>query len=177
MHKINMLKSILRLPSAPAAIFLTGIFLLSHAVVNRAGTSNIFMSTIVSSNCKFSGGNTSMNFGSYDPTDANVSSPLNSATTFTLRCSQGSSATITLNDGLYSQGNMRRLRSGVSDYLNYNLFRDAAHNTLWNMANPVFYVANNNHPQTFTVYGQVPSGQTNVGVGSYSDTVTITVTF
>lgn len=177
MYKINALKGVLRLPSAPAALFLTGIFLLSHAVVNRAGTSNIYTSAIVSSNCKFTGGNTSMNFGSYDPTDANVSTPLNSTTTFTLQCSQGSSATITLNDGLYPQGNFRRLRNGVNDFLNYNLFSDAGHNSVWNLANPTVYVANTNLPQTFTIYGQIPAGQTNVGVGSYSDTVTITVTF
>lgn len=177
MYKINMLNGVWRLPQAPAVLFLAGIFLLSHAVVNRAGTSNIFMSTVISANCKFTGGNTSMNFGSYDPTDANISSPLNSASAFTLRCSQGSTATISLNDGLYPLGNFRRLRSGVNDYLNYNLFKDAGRNSIWNTSNTVDYVANNNNPQTFTVYGQIPAGQTNVGVGSYSDTVTISVTF
>jgi spore coat protein U-like protein len=177
MYKINRLNGIWRLPAAPAALFVVTIFLLSHTVINLAATSAISMSAIITANCKFTGGNTSMNFGSYDPTDANISSPLNSATTFTLRCSQGSSATISINEGLYPLGNFRRLRSGVNDFLNYNLFQDAGRNALWNTANTVSYQAGNNNAQTFTIYGQVPAGQVNVGVGSYSDTVTISVTF
>lgn len=142
-----------------------------------AALSSISMSTNVLSYCMFASGDQTMSFGDYDPTRNVVAAPLRSASTFTLRCSKGSSATILLSSGLNANGGLRRMRTGVGSYLNYELFRDPSRNTVWNESNAVHYVASSSIPQTFTIYGQVPSGQDNVSIGSYSDTITITVMF
>ncbi|HTM63533.1 MAG TPA: spore coat U domain-containing protein [Gammaproteobacteria bacterium] len=154
-----------------------GILLYAFTIKSLADVSNISMSAIVVPNCQFSGGNSTMSFGSYDPTDSNVSSPLNSSASFILRCSQGSAAVISLSDGLNAVNGTRRLTSGIDNYLNYNLYKDSGRSIQWNMTNTMQYTANSSKAQTFTIYGQIPAGQVNIGVGSYSDTVTINVTF
>lgn len=157
--------------------FVLSLLLAFTPVTAFAALSAISMQTSVLSNCMFAGGDQTMSFGDYDPTRNVVAAPLRSASTFTLRCSKGSSATILLSSGLNASGSARRMRTGSGSYLNYDLFRDAARNSVWNDSNAVQYVSSSSVPQTFTIYGQVPSGQDNVAIGSYSDTITITVMF
>lgn len=168
------------LRSQISSIFLLrfcSVILMLHPAAAFASISSIFMSTEVLPYCMFSGGDQTMNFGDYDPTRNVVAAPLKSAATFTLRCSKGSSASIVLSNGLYASGGLRRMRTGSDSYLDYNLFKDAGRNNVWNDANAIQYVASSSVPQTFTIYGQVPSGQDNVAIGSYTDTITITVMF
>lgn len=164
-----------------AKVYVCGIsaFLLLATVTATvyASLSSIALSTNVLPYCTFSGGDQMMNFGDYDPTRNVVAAPLKSAASFTLRCSKGSAATILLSNGLFASGGVRRMRTGVDSYLGYNLFRDPSRNSVWDESNPVQYVAGSSAPQTFTIYGQVPAGQDNVSIGSYSDTITITVMF
>ena len=142
-----------------------------------ASSSAISLGANVLSNCMFASGDHAMSFGEYDPTRNVVATPLTSATTFTLRCSKGSAASISLSGGLYAEGGKRRMRSGLDSYLKYNLFKDPSRQSIWNDANKVNYAASSSAPQTFTVYGAVEAGQNNVAIGSYSDTITINVFF
>jgi spore coat protein U-like protein len=73
------------------------------------------------------------------------------------------------------------MRSPAStDRLNYNLFVNAGRSTVWGDGAPgtsTVFLKNvkKNHPAVATIYGRVPPGQ-NVSVGSYSDSLTVTIT-
>jgi len=74
---------------------------------------------------------------------------------------------------------IRTLQSGVNR-LNYNLYPTAANSQVWGDGTGTTYKYSINpvdkQVDTLTVYGTIPPGQ-DVGVGSYSDTITITMNF
>jgi spore coat protein U-like protein len=62
--------------------------------------------------------------------------------------------------------------------LNYGLFSDAAWTTNWGNTSGTNWVTGtgNGAAQPLTVYGQIPAAQY-VTPGSYSDTITVSVTY
>jgi spore coat protein U-like protein len=63
-----------------------------------------------------------------------------------------------------------------TDTLNYELYSDAPRSSIWGstLATGESYTSTSNAETTYDIYGRVPALQ-DVGAGSYSDTVTITV--
>lgn len=135
-------------------------------------------------------------FGTYDPLAV---THVDATGSVSVRCvwtgSGGSgrqrvSPVISLNAGL-PPGTLqqRRLRTVAGDLLNYNLFRNAARTQIWGDGSSGTYTAPtvpatlvlppSGHSRTGsrTVYGRMPAGQTHAAPGSYSDTITVTVTF
>lgn len=150
---------------------------LSKAIAGSTSKS-ITVTATVPANCNFAGGAVTLAFGSYDPTGANASSgsDLDQATTFDLRCTKGTSATIAINNGLNASGTTRQMsNSGV--FLTYELYNDTSRTTIWNDTNTVTYNALSASPATFSIYGRVPKGQDAVSTGNYSDTVVVSATF
>jgi spore coat protein U-like protein len=83
-----------------------------------------------------------------------------------------------MNVGANAQGSTRRMVNG-SDYLTYELYQDSGRSTVWGSAGPALLslsAASSNAAQTVTVYGRVPQSQ-DAAVGSFADTVVMTVTF
>lgn len=148
-----------------------------QAFAGQAVTASLNAMAQVQGNCNVVGGNVTLAFGNYDPVGVNASSSLDSATTFSLRCTRGVSATIDMNNGLNANGGFRRMNNQLNGYMNYQLYTDAARAAIWGDGHVVQYAANSNAPTAFTVYGRVPAGQGDVTAGAYSDTVVITVTF
>ncbi|MFN2446741.1 MAG: spore coat U domain-containing protein [Vicinamibacterales bacterium] len=156
------------------------IVLLVLATARQAGaataTANLSVTASVIQACVVTGG--TLAFGSYDPTaGANV----DQTGTFQVACTKGSTGvTIGLGLGANASGAQRRMTNGT-DFLNYELYKEAARTNIWGNAGTalVSYAPVTTSGQTtFTAFGRVPSGQTNVGVGAtYTDTVVITVTF
>lgn len=121
-----------------------------------------------------------MAFGTYDQTaatakDANI--------TMTINCSGVASlftADIALSTGGSGSATARRLTSG-SNLLYYNIYSDSNHSIVWGDGTggaPIVQVPIGGllgATATATAYGRIPALQ-NVAVGSYTDTVTITVT-
>ena len=64
--------------------------------------------------------------------------------------------------------------------MDYNLFTDAAHLTIWGDGTPgtilVAGIAPNNTNVIHTVYGRIPGNQ-NLFAGAYTDTITVTITY
>ncbi|MEO5845656.1 MAG: spore coat U domain-containing protein [Caldimonas sp.] len=119
-------------------------------------------------------------FGAVDPLGANV----DQTTSVTVRCTKNTTYTVGLSAGATAGATIaQRLMANGADTMNYNLFTDPARTTIWgNSAAAPTWVAGTGtgmgNPQVLTVYGRVPSGQTNLAVGSYADTaVTVTVTY
>lgn len=94
------------------------------------------------------------------------------------RCSNTTPYQLGLNNGLYAIGSTRRMRSGLSDHVSYELYRDSARSQRWGDTLNIDTVSGtgNGLDQPATVYGRVPS-QTTPPAGIYTDTVTVTITY
>jgi spore coat protein U domain-containing protein, fimbrial subunit CupE1/2/3/6 len=124
---------------------------------------------------------TGLDFGAYD-----VFSPFPRDTTgsVTVECDRNPPTDVTIaidrshGSGGFDPRQMRRAAGG--DRLSYNLYTTASMSTVWgdgsSGTSTVFLrKVNRNHPVTTTIYGRMPARQ-NVSVGSYSDTLTVTIT-
>jgi spore coat protein U-like protein len=135
--------------------------------------------------CSCSVSTSSLAFGSYNPlAGSNVDS------TATVRVSCGGVAgllvpyQIALSTGAGSFTSRRMVAGSAS--LAYNLYSDVGHSSVWGDGSGGSVVVNGSFlldalgtapAQTQTVYGRIPSGQRSAQPGSYSDTITITLTY
>ena len=123
-------------------------------------------------------------FGAYDPAGANNTAALDGAGSVEVRCTRGSNAAITLDQGLHAASGsvcatpLRQMSDGATDRLRYDLYSDSSRATAWgcDATNDVEKSFTSLAPVTFTTYGRIPAGQ-DVLAGSYTDTVTVAVTF
>jgi spore coat protein U-like protein len=98
--------------------------------------------------------------------------------------------TITLSTGLAGSYTQRQMANGTHR-LSYNLYSGVARRTVWGdgtagtVAVPAYAAGsvsvNGNQTRAFdnpglTIYGRIPAGQ-DVAIGSYSDTITLTLSF
>jgi spore coat protein U-like protein len=144
-------------------------------------TANLSVGATVSANCTIS--TSALSFGAYDPVSANHSTALVGTGGVTINCTSGSTATVTLDQGQNPASGstnaapLRQMNDGASDNLAYALYQDSSRTTVWgNTAGTGSGQTGNGTAQGLTVYGAVAPGQ-NVPAGTYSDTVTATVTF
>lgn len=127
---------------------------------------------------------TGVAYGVYDP---NSSSPTNATGNVHVSCtvllaSVLSQINIRLSTG--SSGTFaNRKMSGGADQLNYNLYKDASHTTVWGDGTGGTGIFTDNlliavlgTSVDHTIYGSIPPGQY-VAAGSYADTITVTVEF
>ena len=131
----------------------------------------------------------SIAFGSYDPFTYPSGTPLKDATAavFSTNCTLNDSISWTVgignNCGKGSVAADRAMTDGTSHYLSYELYQNSSDTTAW------AYGASCGAPtgvsqtgggtgtaNTISVYGLIPGGQ-NVYQASYSDSVTITVSY
>ena len=164
-------------------ILLAGFAVVSVAVESRlsgqtgSATANLSISATVSKNCTIS--TAPVAFGAYDSVTANRTAPLDGTGTVIVTCTKGAPAKVGLNAGANAQGATRRMAGTAAEHLTYELYKDAAHASVWgNTAADALDVpaAVNQNPQNFTVYGRVLQNQT-AAVGAYTDTVVATVNF
>jgi spore coat protein U-like protein len=120
-------------------------------------------------------------FGSYDALDT---SPLDQTGSISLQCTElGLLQTVTMdlsagNSGSYA---VREMRSGIES-LDYNLYLDAARTLVWgdgtagtSRFGPILPILGAVE-ETVTIFGRIPSRQASP-VGSYTDTITLTINF
>jgi len=119
-----------------------------------------------------------VNFGSFSPlTDTSV----DSTGSITVNCTEVSSYSITLSTGSGTYSQRRMVAGGY--YLYYNLYRDAAFQQIWGDGNSGSYTVSLNDPvnsqnNLHPIYGRIPlSSQRAAHVGTYSDTITVTVSY
>jgi spore coat protein U-like protein len=125
-----------------------------------------------SANCSVS--TSGLNFGTY-----NVFSSLNDdiTATITVNCTKNKSYSISLSSGSGTFGS--RTLTGTGGVLAYNLFLDSTHLTIWgdgSSGTGTFSGMGTGANIGTPVYGRIPARQ-NVRVGTYSDVITVTVTF
>ena len=101
------------------------------------------------------------------------------SSTIQVTCTSTTPYNIGLDAGTGSDATVatRKMTSGGAS-VSYSLYRDSAHTTVWGTTVGTDAVADigNGSGQRYTVYGRVPS-QTTPAPGTYTDTVTVTVTY
>jgi spore coat protein U-like protein len=167
-----------------------GLALFFFASLSDAGTdtsATITVSTSISAQCKIQAipGGGSVLLGTYDPVSVNRSAPLdvnNVLNSITIACVGGSSPRVDLDNGLNVSGSQRRLKSGTSDYLNYDIYKPTGcfgAPVTWGSGATNGYTPTNpssTADQVYTLCIRVFAGQ-DPPVGSYSDQVSATVNF
>ncbi len=103
-----------------------------------------------------------------------INNNIDATATFNVKCTNGTGYTIDLGDGANASGTQNRMTNGT-EFVNYETYQDSARTQLWDAANTVT-ATGTGVDQAYTVYGRVPP-QATPGVGNYTDTVTITVTY
>lgn len=142
---------------------------LSAAQAATTTKTTIAVSASVAAQCAI-GAFTNLEFGSYNPAS---STDTTAEATVKVTCNAGASATASLSTGSGTYG-QRTLKSGTNA-LNYNLFTSNTYSTTWTDTTTVPVTGGSE--QTLTIYGKIPKGQNSVPVGSYTDTVTVTITY
>lgn len=166
------------------------LYLLAAAVVClsspvQAGSASATMNVTatVISTCTISSGN--LTFGNYDAIGKNATAALTATAQISATCTQGATATIDIDAGLHPSGTgnaqTRRMKgTGATDYLTYDIYQDSSHNQRWGTK-----TSGTTRPLTgggagtpvgLTAYGSVPAAQ-GAPVGSYSDSVSVTVNY
>ncbi len=114
-----------------------------------------------------------------------VSTAVSASTTVSVTCTSGSPYSIAMDNGANASGNQRRMISG-SNLLNYGLYVDAAHAFPWSTATSstsctvsgdCYLGTGNGAAQSVSIYGLVPTTATAPAAGTYTDTVTMTITY
>ena len=165
----NAVKSAL---SAGVLGFLTlGIASTSAIAQTNPATTTFGVSATVLKDCIVSA--TAMAFGNY-------TGAVNSAqSTVTVTCTNTTTYTVGLSAGLASGATVttRQMQNGTA-LLSYGLFSNATWTTNWGNTSATNWVSGtgNGAAQPLTVYGQIASGLY-VTPGSYTDTITATVTY
>lgn len=98
--------------------------------------------------------------------------------TIQLQCPTGTVWRVGLNDGSHASGGVRRMAGPGGGHIRYELYRDGARNQRW--GNTIDTDTSNGvgtgGTQSLTVHGRVPAQET-PAAGTYSDTITVTLTF
>lgn len=119
-----------------------------------------------------------LNFGTYDPLGLHGASPLDGQTVLNVRCTKGTTASVSLGGGNNPAPPARRMTSG-GNLLTYNIFIDAGRATIWNSVNTRQATSTSKNiplANGLIGYGRIPAGQ-DAFVGSYTDTVVATVNY
>lgn len=133
-------------------------------------------------NCNVS--STGVAYGVYDSTSSSSTNATGNVHVFctVLLVSVLSQINISLSPGSSGTFAPRKMSNG-SDQLNYNLYKDAAHTTVWGDGTGGTGIFTDNlliavlgTSVDHTIYGSIPPGQY-AAAGSYSDTITVTVEF
>jgi spore coat protein U-like protein len=115
---------------------------------------------------------TLLDFGTQTLLNANV----DASTAIGVQCSSGTTYDVSLDNGLNAS---RRMKLGTN-FVTYQLYKDAARTTVWPTAavTPPYPYTGTGAAQSITVYGRIPIQTTPpASATAYVDTVGITVTY
>ncbi|WP_363799605.1 spore coat U domain-containing protein [Lysobacter firmicutimachus] len=115
-----------------------------------------------------------LGFGS---TPGFITGNIDQTTSIGLVCTGRTPWQIGLNNGLHASGNVRRMANGSGQFVPYELYRDGGRSQRWGntLNSDTLSGTGSGTGQSLTVYGRVaPQTAT---VGSYSDTITVLVTY
>ena len=141
-----------------------------------ANTADLDVTATVEDSCTVA--NSTMNFGTLSVINGTNH---DASASVSLTCTIGADYTVSLDNGNNAGAGTQRFLNyddgATVHQIPYNLYSDTARSTAWNSAgfNPAGTASGTS--ETLTVYGRIPSTAANVIAGSYTDTVTVSITF
>jgi spore coat protein U-like protein len=125
-----------------------------------------------------------VSFGTYNPLGSNVDAAGNVRVTCSGLVGLTINYSIALNKGVYSASfSPRQMGSGINR-LNYNLYTSNSYGTIWGDGtggsgdiSDSYIILLSSTSRDYPVYGRIPGSQTSTKPGSYSDLITVTVTY
>jgi spore coat protein U-like protein len=161
-----------RIQAALGALVLGSVLAAPLGADALTASGSMTVTTAVAASCTTTA--TTADLGTWTYTAASTAS-----STITVTCTQGAAvSSVGLDNGLYMVAGVRQMRGAGTADIGYGVYQDATFATAWtNAAWPALatytaVVA----PATFTAYVKAPAGP-NVIAGTYTDTVSITVTY
>lgn len=152
------------------ALWLSGI---PSAQAATEQTTFTVSATVVAA-CAVSASN--LSFGNYNPT---LGAPNDNQTSLLVTCTNGSSYNVGLDAGAGTSATVAaRKMMHSSNALSYTLYRDSNRTLVWgdSVGSNTLASSGTGAAQTINIYGRIAAAQT-APAGSYSDTITVTVTF
>jgi spore coat protein U-like protein len=135
-------------------------------------TTQFTVSVVITNTCSISASN--LNFGTYQGAVIDATSAI------TVNCTALAPFNIGLNAG---NGNgatvtLRKMTGPRAATLNYTLYRDSAHSLIWGntVGTNTLSASGTGSAVQYPVYGRIPAG-TVPAAGSYTDTITVTLTY
>ncbi len=162
--------------------------LFSPALLAAAATSSFTVNATITNGCAFGTSLSSpvtslgsINFGSFASVPANIDVVSTSgAGSVVVTCTPGATVAIAMDYGTHGGSATQRYmaNSGATATLAYQLYQDSAHTRVWGTAALAMTVSS--FPattQTYPVYARLFSFTTSPTAGTYTDTVTVTLTY
>jgi spore coat protein U-like protein len=169
-----------KLKTSLVAAALVAAGLASSTAFAATASGSVAVTATIGANCILT--TVPMAFGVYDPLSA---TPKTANGQVQLVCTVGAAPAVAVDNGLNASGAQRRLGSGAN-MLNYDVFTPVtnaanaacAYTTAYPTVAPGFALtaAPSTASRTYNLCGQIPALQS-VPNGSYTDTVTATITF
>jgi spore coat protein U-like protein len=172
------------LRAAIAATVLILAACLSAPNAARAGTAtaNLAVSITITASCTINAA--TLTFPS-TPGTSLTAAAVTGSSSVTVNCTNTSPYSIGMGQGSNYSGGSNRMANGAN-YLSYGLFVDSAYTHPWTTGasnssctttNDCYLGTGNGSAQSIPIYGQVPITATAAVPGTYTDTVTMTVTY
>lgn len=135
-----------------------------------SSTKSFTVTAVVQASCDFSAN--ALAFGTY------TGALLNATSSLTIQCTNTTAYTVGLNAGTSTGAAVtsRMLTGPGGMKLAYSLFYDSGHTQNWGLTSNTVAGTGNGTAQTLSVYGQIPGG-TSANPGTYSDTITATISY
>ena len=166
-----MSRALAYLTNLAVAVLIAGLVVTAAHATTQTTTFQVTASVAATCSLNSAG---DLDFGSYSRAVSNNTSTISvtctNTTPYDLGLDAGTSVGATVTT--------RAMTGPASTLLNYSLFRDAARTLNWGntVGTDTLHVTGNGAAQSSTVFGTIPSGQAPVP-GSYTDTITVTLTF
>jgi spore coat protein U-like protein len=148
--------------------------MLSSAVYGATTTSTFQVQITIQANCTIVSA-AALNFGTAGVLTANV----DQTSTIQVQCTNTTPYNIGLDAGTGTGATVavRKMTNGANT-INYSLYSDSGHTTVWGntIGTNTVSATGDGAAQSYTVYGRVPP-QTTPAPATYTDTITVTVTY
>jgi len=108
-----------------------------------------------------------------------ITSSIDQTSSLTMTCTGRTAWNVGLDNGLNADGDIRRMQLAASgNYVDYQLYQESARTNRWGntLGTDTVPGTGTGSSQTLTIYGRIPAVQS-VAAGSYSDIVTVTITY
>ncbi len=146
------------------------------AAMADTASSSLSVSATVTKNCTVS--TSPINFGSINTT---TGAAVGGTGGLSIVCTSGTDWDASAGVGAGSGASFsERFMGSGGNVLGYNLYTDSGYSSVWGDGTASTVLVSDTGSgvaQSVTIYGRVGSGQTSVPAGSYSDSVSVTVTY